>query len=78
MYITLLSTCMELHALDTALSIVTHFEQTNMQPDIFLQTVLVKTYSKLGDTAKIVKIWQHIKVILYFLSTQYHFYTLSG
>jgi pentatricopeptide repeat protein len=43
--------------------IISHFEKANHEPDIILQTILLKAYGKLGDIEKAFKMWYQVKVI---------------
>lgn len=55
---------MEMNDTGTAAAIVARLEASNLKPDVFLCTVLVKVYCKLGDVKKVSNIWAHIRVLI--------------
>lgn len=62
LYSVLLSACIEAKEYDTMRLVIFNLESTKLQPDIILQTIMVKAYSKLGHTESAIKLWYKVKV----------------
>lgn len=62
LYTTLLITCMELSDTQTLERVISHFEKSEVHPDLILTTILAKAYSKLGDVDKALNLWRDKKV----------------
>lgn len=63
LYSSLLSVSMDLKDFNTSRAIISHLETKKIQPDLILQTILIKTFSKLGEKTKALHLWTKIKVL---------------
>jgi hypothetical protein len=65
-----LSACIEMNETITARAIISHLETTKLQPDLILQTILIKTFGKLGEIKKVIDLWGKTKVIILILGSK--------